>query len=122
MASVSAPDIFSLSNTLYDPNMNAQQPSIKLESHSLDEPTAVISDEDLYEDTGDLDYTGANQALMLTRIPKFLWESWTQLDDDDEIQLGTIKFEGSPEDPKRVCHPIEFSVWSRSHTPAKIQF
>lgn len=90
--------------------MDGQQVSVKLEAQSQEEPTSVISDEDVYEDAGDLDYTGSTQALMLTRIPKFLWESWTQLGDDDEIQIGTIRYEGDPEDPKRVCYPGDASI------------
>ena len=84
--------------------------SVKLEAQPHEEPTSVLSDEDLYEDAGDLDYTGSTQALILTRIPKFLWENWTQLSDDDEIQIGTIRYEGDPEDPKRVCHPADTSM------------
>lgn len=94
--------------------MDGQQVSIKLEGQPLEEPTSVLSDEDLYEDAGDLDYAGSTQALILTRIPKFLWESWTQLGDDDEIQIGTIRYEGDPEDPKRVCYPADTSMRTKS--------
>lgn len=84
--------------------MDGQQVSVKLEPQTQEDPSSVLSDEDLYEDAGDLDYTGSTQALILSRIPRFLWESWAQLGDDDEIQIGTIRYEGDPEDPKRVCY------------------
>lgn len=98
------------SPSLLNHTMDGQQVSVKLEAQSQEEPTSVLSDEDLYEDAGDLDYSGSTQALILTRIPKFLWESWTQLGDDDEIQIGTIRYEGDPEDPKRVCHRFDAST------------
>lgn len=94
--------------------MDGQQVSVKLEAQTQEEQTSVLSDEDLYEDAGDLDYTGSTQALILTRIPRFLWESWTQLGDDDEIQIGTIRYEGNPEDPKRVCYLADTSRHTKS--------
>lgn len=100
----------SVSATLPEQTINGQQSSVKLEPQSLDEPTSTFSDEDLYEDTGDLDYTASTQALLLARIPKFLWENWTQLGDDDEIEIGTIRFEGGPENSKRVRHPIDVQI------------
>jgi transcription initiation factor TFIIF subunit beta len=52
-----------------------------------------ISEDDLYEDAGDLEFnTDPNfQRLYLARVPKFLWEAWEKLDDDAEIQIGTIR-------------------------------
>lgn len=107
IGTASATDASILNPRLQEHTMDGQQQvSVKLEAQSQEEPTSVLSDEDLYEDAGDLDYTGSTQALMLARIPKFLWESWAQLGDDDEIQIGTIRIEGDPEDPKRVSHPL----------------
>lgn len=77
--------------------MNGQSPVIK-----QDPDLIGVSDEDIYEDTGDLDFTAAEQNIFLTRIPKFLYESWSKLDDDQEITVGTIRVEGSPRDVKRV--------------------
>ena len=54
---------------------------------------AAFSDEDVYEDAGDLEFN-ANpdfQKLYLARVPKFLWEAWAALDDDAEIRIGTIR-------------------------------
>jgi transcription initiation factor TFIIF subunit beta len=66
------------------------------------EHTGVLSDEDIYEDTGDLDFSQAGQNVWLTRVPKVLWEHWSKLDDDEEIRIGTVRVEGDPTDIKRV--------------------
>jgi transcription initiation factor TFIIF subunit beta len=63
----------------------------------------TLSDEDIYEDTGDLDFSHAGQNVWLTRVPKVLWEHWSKLDDDEEIRIGTVRVEGNPTDIKRVC-------------------
>ena len=63
---------------------------------------AGLSDADIYEDTGDLDFARAAQAAYLTRIPKFLWENWSKIEDDQEIVLGTVRVEGTVTDVKRV--------------------
>lgn len=76
---------------------------IKVEPPSTAPSPANHSDEeDIYEDAGDLDFSRAVDDLYLSRIPKYLWESWSQLKDDEEIQLGTIRIEGSLNDIKRV--------------------
>lgn len=85
-------------------HMNGEQSRIKPETDSAAASPSAQSDEDIYEDAGDLDFAGTTQGLYLTRIPKFLWETWSKLKDDDEIRLGTIRVEGSSEDPKRVRH------------------
>lgn len=61
-----------------------------------------FDEDDLYEDAGDLDFTNAAQNVWLSRIPRSLWEHWSKLDDDEEIQVGTIRIEGEPNDIKRV--------------------
>lgn len=60
------------------------------------------SEEDIYEDAGDLDFTCSAQAVYLTRIPKFLWKTWSHLRDDQEINLGTVRVEGGLQKPSRV--------------------
>ncbi|MCJ1464069.1 hypothetical protein MMC07_002681 [Pseudocyphellaria aurata] len=79
-----------------------KQPRIKQEADSVAASPSAQSDEDIYEDAGDLDFGGSTQGIYLTRIPKYLWETWSKLDDDDEIRIGTIRVEGSSEDPKRM--------------------
>ncbi|KMU92656.1 transcription initiation factor IIF subunit beta [Coccidioides immitis H538.4] len=77
-------------------------PAIKSEPDTKDNDIAMLSDEDIYEDTGDLDFANAAQDVWLTRIPKILWENWSKLDDDEEIQIGTVRVEGPPTDIKRI--------------------
>ncbi|WEW59321.1 transcription initiation factor IIF, beta subunit [Emydomyces testavorans] len=77
-------------------------PAIKAEPDTKDDDIAMLSDEDIYEDTGDLDFANAAQDVWLTRIPKVLWEKWSKLDDDEEIQIGTVRVEGAPTDIKRI--------------------
>jgi transcription initiation factor TFIIF subunit beta len=54
---------------------------------------STFSDEDLYEDAGDLEFNNAKeyQDLYLAKIPKFMYEAWEKLDDDAEIQIGTVR-------------------------------
>jgi transcription initiation factor TFIIF subunit beta len=54
---------------------------------------APFADEDIYEDAGDLEFnTDPNfQRLYLARVPKYVWEAWSELDDDAEIEIGTIR-------------------------------
>lgn len=83
-------------------------PYIKQDPDSKDTVLADIDDEDLYEDAGDLDFSAANQSVWLSRLPRSLWEHWAHLsnsagDDDEEIQIGTMRIEGTQNDLKRVC-------------------
>lgn len=59
-------------------------------------------DDDVYEDAGDIDFSQAQQQLWLSHIPRSLWEGWTKLDDDEEIEIGTIRIEGPESNPTRV--------------------
>jgi len=86
-------------------------PAVKLESlpdHHVkmetDTPSPPMDDdmEDVYEDAGDLDFSQAQQPLWLSHIPRSLWETWSTLGDDEEIELGTIRIEGSESNPQRV--------------------
>ena len=61
-----------------------------------------FSDADIYEDAGDLDFARAAQSAYLTRIPKFLWENWSKVEDDEEVILGTVRVEGTATNVKRV--------------------
>lgn len=75
---------------------------IKVEPPSNAASPADHSDEDIYEDAGDLDFSHAVQGLYLSRIPKYLWDSWSKLGDDEEIEIGTIRVEGNLDDVRRV--------------------
>ncbi len=82
--------------------MNGQTSHIKPDPDSIGASPTAHTDDDLYEDAGDLEFAGADQGLYLTRIPKFLWERWSQLDDNQEVTIGTVRVEGGPENVKRV--------------------
>lgn len=64
--------------------------------------SSAQSDEDLYEDAGDLEFANADKNLMLARLPKSLWEVWSKLDDDQEITIGTVRLEGQIMEPTKV--------------------
>lgn len=99
---------------------NGEELKVKLEPDALRASPGIQSDEDLYEDAGDLDFSGAVQGIYLTRIPKFLWENWSKLDDEQEIQLGTVRIEGTESDVRRVRRHLNL-VHGKSvcdiHTP-----
>ena len=81
---------------------NDHTPHIKLEADSPGASPAAHTDDDVYEDAGDLDFASADQGVYLTRIPKFLWERWSQLDDNQEITIGKVRVEGGIEKFKKV--------------------
>lgn len=78
-------------------------PTIKPDPDTKDASPGAMSEDDIYEDTGDLDFSGADQKVWLTKIPRFLYDNWAKLDDDEEIQIGTVRVEnGGPVDMQRV--------------------
>lgn len=95
-----------MSQVKQDPD--APTPSIKPDPDSKEAIAGDLDEEDLYEDAGDLDFANAAQSVWLSRIPRSLWEHWSKLDDDEEIQVGTIRIEGDPSDIKRVRCPFFF--------------
>jgi len=66
---------------------------IKPDPETLGASPTTFTDEDIYEDAGDLDFnTNPDyRNLYLARVPKYVWEAWSELDDDAEIQIGTIR-------------------------------
>lgn len=68
------------------------EPSIKPDPDAAASPMG-FADEDIYEDTHDLEFNSDEpyQKLYLARVPKYLWEEWSKLDDDAEINLGTVR-------------------------------
>ncbi|RDW60152.1 hypothetical protein BP5796_11758 [Coleophoma crateriformis] len=56
---------------------------------------AAFMDEDIYEDTEDLEFNTDPkfQSLYLARVPKYVWEAWSELDEDTEIRIGTVRQE-----------------------------
>jgi transcription initiation factor TFIIF subunit beta len=68
-------------------------PLIKPDPDTKGASPSPFADDDIYEDAGDLEFNQdpAWQTLYLARVPKDLWKAWSKLDDDAEIQLGTIR-------------------------------
>ena len=60
------------------------------------------ADDDIYEDAGDLDFTDAAKSLLLVKVPNWLWKTWEDMGEDQEIQIGTVRVEGDLKKPKRV--------------------
>lgn len=94
---------------------NAQVPQIKVDSGTMDDhikmedvdsasPSAAsdtyMDDADL--DDPELDFKQAYQNIWLSKLPKHLWETLAKIDDNDEIEIGTIRVEGSLDRPERV--------------------
>ncbi len=70
----------------------ADQVRIKSEA-DVDSPMA----DDELDDAGDLEFFDTNNPdnplgkLYLTRLPNYVWQAWDSLDDDAEIQIGTVR-------------------------------
>jgi len=74
------------------------KPIIKPDPEALGaSPGGTAFEDDIYEDAGDLEFnTDHNyQKAFLARIPKELWEAWSTLDEDAEIQIGTVRVKKS---------------------------
>lgn len=61
------------------------------------EPDTGSSFVDEVDETPDLEFfdklqdADAYNRMYLTRLPNYVWEAWSKLDDDDEIDIGTIR-------------------------------
>lgn len=97
--------------------MDIDAAHIKAEGEEVPAVATPGSEDDLYEDAGDLEFydkTGEGnnfEKLWLARVPKYVWESWMKLTErlgpDDEVQIGTLrtwnvpsKVEGKDDDTK----------------------
>ena len=67
--------------------------SINNESEPV--PPITYMDDDDYEDTGELRIPGNLRGIYLTSIPRLLWDSWTALDEDEEIKVGNVRVWGA---------------------------
>lgn len=66
---------------------------IKPDPEGLGASPGAFSEEDIYEDAGDLEFNTnpSFDSLYLAKVPRYMWEAWSKLDDDAEIQIGTIR-------------------------------
>lgn len=83
------------------------EPVIKPDPDAPGASPANFEEDDIYEDAGDLEFNTDPkfQTLYLARVPKYLWEAWSKLDDDAEIRIGTIRqtSEVTPDGQQKVC-------------------
>ena len=74
-------------------------------------PTEQL-DDDIYEDAGDLDFSEMNPgSVFLARMPQYLWKTWSEKEDEQDVQIGTIRIEGAMDQPQTVyplnlCSPL----------------
>ncbi|KAI9825968.1 MAG: hypothetical protein M1826_006859 [Phylliscum demangeonii] len=73
---------------------------VKPEPGSLPTSPVGFSDEDIYEDAGDVDFSHVDRDVYLMRLPDWVWANWANIDDDEQIQLGTVRVEDLGLDPK----------------------
>ncbi|KAI0387518.1 transcription initiation factor IIF, beta subunit-domain-containing protein [Hypomontagnella monticulosa] len=82
------------------PRVKAEQaikpePGIKPESDDIGRSPSAMSEDDIYEDAGDLEFyepnDTSNSGVYLTHVPKYLYDAWANMDDDAEIQVGTLR-------------------------------
>lgn len=75
-----------------EPRVKAEDgPQIKIDPADAASPMPM--EEDDYEDTGELTIpTGAEEAgAWLAKLPKWLWEAWENIAEDEEIELGKVR-------------------------------
>jgi transcription initiation factor TFIIF subunit beta len=65
---------------------------MKQDPDSMTPKGGFMDDDDIYEDTGELNMPRKDEKsdIWLTRIPKWLYESLAKEGDDDEIEIGKI--------------------------------
>ena len=65
---------------------------IKSENDAAGSP-ASFAESEAFEDAGDLEFRDDQRfsGVYLARVPKYVWEQWENLGDDEEIVLGTLR-------------------------------
>ncbi|KAI9713310.1 MAG: hypothetical protein M1812_006669 [Candelaria pacifica] len=117
MAALNGGAIPSIKVERVNASMSGIEPHIKPDPDAQGASPATAFEEDIYEDAGDLDYSQAKQPIWLTRIPKFLWDNWSEIDLDQEIQLGTVRVEGNLQDIKRLSLLLSSDVAQNKTVP-----
>lgn len=79
-----------------EPGVKAE-PDIKPDPEDAKLSPTAYDDDDLYEDAGDLEFyestnpqDPANHAF-LAHLPKYLFDQWAQLKEDDDITIGKVR-------------------------------
>jgi transcription initiation factor TFIIF subunit beta len=65
------------------------------------------SDDELYEDAGDLDMVEGSKAVWLVKLPSFVAERWNDIDEDEEIVLGVVKVNPNNNEQVRLKSTLE---------------
>lgn len=54
---------------------------------------SIMEDEEAYEDVGELLIRGSaeQEQAWLAKLPKWLWEAWSEIDENEEITLGEVR-------------------------------
>ncbi|KAL6720686.1 hypothetical protein ACLMJK_002611 [Lecanora helva] len=99
------------------PALNGQDTRIKPDPDSLGASPGPQLEDDIYEDAGDLEFNEAEQGIFLAKVPKFLLESWSKLDNNQEIQIGRVKVEGGLNDIKRMSLLLSPEATGMHHLP-----
>lgn len=65
---------------------------IKAENDAAASP-ASFAESEAFEDASDLEFRDDQRFsnVYLARVPKYVWEQWENLGDDEEIVLGTLR-------------------------------
>ena len=79
----------------------AQGNAVKQEDEDVDMPSPYV-DDDAEDETPDLDFKRAQQQLWISQVPRELWDIWSKLGDDAEIEIGTLRVEGPDSNPSRA--------------------
>ncbi|PNS18592.1 hypothetical protein CAC42_5131 [Sphaceloma murrayae] len=71
---------------------------VKIKADPANAHTPSMADEDEYEDTGELQIRGTadDDKAWLAKLPKWLWEAWSTIAEDEEIELGKVRVYNSP--------------------------
>ena len=56
-----------------------------------DQESFHMLDDDDYEDTGELEFPEQQPEAWLARVPEILYQHWSKIDDDEEVQLGVVR-------------------------------
>lgn len=102
-------------------SMATAPPTIKIEGpvnvkmEDADSPGSLASEQfmDDVEDDPELNTVEAQKALWMARFPPWLWTALEHANDDEEIDLGTIRVEGALDNPERVSLLLNSAPFSR---------
>ncbi|MCJ1332291.1 hypothetical protein MMC10_008983 [Thelotrema lepadinum] len=92
-------------------------PLVKTEPFHVDASPAEELDDDIYEDAGDVDFADYSTEAFLTRIPKYLWKTWSDSNEEQDIQVGTIRVEGPLDNPQAMSLMLSPNVATNRMVP-----